>query len=311
MPALLKISVTTTVAAEDAVSLALQNLFAQPPSIYTNSRTQTSTVSVYCEKTSAWTPTVRRALLAELKKLRAAGLPLGSGKISAQKLPRENWAESWKKHFKPLAVGRTLLLKPSWSKLKPRPGQHVITLDPGLSFGTGHHATTSFCLRELVRRSRRAPRAPRPAPLSFLDIGTGSGILAIAAAKLGYAPIAAFDYDPESLRVARANARLNSELSRLKLAQQDLTQIPLRAETHYDFVCANIIANVLVAERRRIFNRVKPGGTLVLAGILKIEFAAVQRAFEELGLKFLRARNEREWRSGAFHRPASSSDWTQ
>ena len=147
--------------------------------------------------------------------------------------------------------------------------------------------------------------------MSFLDIGTGSGILAIAAAKLGYAPIAAFDYDPESVRVARANARLNGELSRLKIAQQDLTQIPLRTETHYDFICANIIANVLVAERRRIFNRVKPGGTLVLAGILKIEFAAVQHAFEELGLKFLRARNEREWRSGAFHRPASSSDWTQ
>jgi ribosomal protein L11 methyltransferase len=126
--------------------------------------------------------------------------------------------------------------------------------------------------------------------------------LAIAAAKLGYAPITAFDYDPESVRVARANAKLNGELKKLHLAQQDLTQIPLRAETQYDFVCANIIANVLVAERRRIFNRVKPGGTLVLAGILKLEFAAVQRAFEELGLKFLRARHEREWCSGAFVR---------
>ncbi|MFM2294035.1 MAG: hypothetical protein RLZZ350_448 [Verrucomicrobiota bacterium] len=319
--ALLKISVTTTVAAEDAVSLALQNIFAQPPSIYTNSRTQTSTVSVYCEKTSAWTPTVHHTLLAELKKLRAAGLPLGRGKISAKKLPRENWAESWKKHFQPLAVGRALLLKPSWSQLQPRPGQHVITLDPGLSFGTGHHATTSFCLRELVKKSdesresrveqAKASLLARPAnsklktqnsKLSFLDIGTGSGILAIAAAKLGYAPITAFDYDPESVRVARANAKLNGELKKLHLAQQDLTQIPLRAETQYDFVCANIIANVLVAERRRIFNRVKPGGTLVLAGILKLEFAAVQRAFEELGLKFLRARHEREWCSGAFVR---------
>ena len=316
---LLKISVHTTIEAEDAVSLALETVLGEPPSAYINERTKSCTVSVYCPKLSVWTPTKRRALLARFTTIRAAGLKLGSGKISVKKLPRENWAESWKKHFKPLHIGGALLLKPSWSKLKPRPGQIVITLDPGLSFGTGHHATTGFCLRELVRKSvesrkskvepakashrTRSPNSKlktKNSPLSFLDIGTGSGILAIAAAKLGYAPIEAFDFDPESIRVARENAQLNTELKRLHLAHQDLTKLPLRAEKQFDFVCANLISNLLIAERQRLVNRVKPGGTLVLAGILAKEFVTVQRAFEKLGLKFLRGRCEKEWRSGTF-----------
>ena len=291
---LLKISVHTTVEAADAVSLALENIFIQPTATYTNERTKSCTVSVYCQKTGAWTPDRRRQLLAQLKTLRVAGLKLGSGKVSIKKLPRENWAEAWKKHFKPLHIGGALLVKPSWSKLKPRPGQIVITLDPGLSFGTGHHSTTGFCLRELVRGRRRGQSQ------SFLDIGTGSGILAIAAAKLGYTPIEAFDFDPESIRVARENAQLNTELKRLRLAQQDLTKLPLRAEKQFDLVCANLISNLLMAERERLVNRVKPGGTLVLAGILAKEFALVQKAFEKLGLKFLRGRCEKEWRSGTF-----------
>ena len=245
-----------------------------------------------------------------MRNIKAAGLKLGSGKISVKRLPRENWAESWKKHFKPFEVGDALLVKPSWSKRRERRGQQVIVLDPGLSFGTGHHATTGFCLRELARLARGrvgAPRRPdasaRRPYLSFLDIGTGSGILAIAAAKLGYAPVHAFDFDPESVRVATANAKHNRASVGLRLRQQDLTKLPLRSAVKFDFVCANLISTLLIAERRRIANRLKPNGVLVLAGILKQEFAEVRRAYEKIGLQAVASKCEKEWRSGSFVLP--------
>ena len=115
----------------------------------------------------------------------------------------EDWAESWKRHFKPIEIGRRLLIKPSWSRRRPKPHQQVVVLDPGLSFGTGQHPTTAFCLAEVARLVKNAPAR------SFLDIGTGSGILAIAAARLNYQPIWAFDFDPEAVRMARANAQTN------------------------------------------------------------------------------------------------------
>jgi len=169
----------------------------------------------------------------------------------------------------------------------------VVVLNPGLSFGTGHHATTSFCLREVVRFARGGGG-------SVLDMGTGSGILAIAAAKLGCAPIEAFDFDPESVRVAMSNARQNRVPHRINLFKADVTRLPLRPVRKFDLVCANLISNLLVAERKRIAARVGPGGTLVLAGILRIEFSKVRDAFESLGLKLIRQREEKEWASGAF-----------
>jgi ribosomal protein L11 methyltransferase len=211
----------------------------------------------------------------------------------------ENWAESWKRHFKPIAVGRLLLIKPSWSKCRARHGQAVVVLDPGLSFGTGQHATTGFCLRELARRRRAGTRQ------SFLDMGTGSGILAIAAAKLGYEPVAAFDFDPDAVRIAQANARRNRVGKRLRVARLDVTKLPARVTRTFDMVCANLIASLLIEESHRITARVAPGGCLVLAGILDAQFAQVRRHYERAGWRLLRARREKEWRSGTFAREMS------
>jgi len=135
---------------------------------------------------------------------------------------------------------------------------------------------------------------------SFIDIGTGSGILAIAAAKLGAKPIEAFDFDPEAVRVAKENARRNRVERKLKLTQQDVTKIPRKPLRRFDLVCANLISNLLVAERERIIARVAPTGTLVLAGILQTEFDSVRKSFESRGLQLVRQRNEKEWASGAF-----------
>ncbi len=299
-----QISVTTTLEAEDAVAELLKSIFGQPASSHFNVETQVSVVSVFTPKKIISPRAVHVKTSAGLKRIKSCGLNIGSGKIKINKVRREDWAESWKRHFKAIEIGDTLLIKPSWIKRPPRKNQVVVILDPGLSFGTGQHATTSFCLHEIVACSVGAARQQSSHRLdavkSFLDIGTGSGILAIAAAKLGYEPVRAFDFDPEAVRVARANARVNHVEGKLKITNDDVTKLPLRPAQKYDLVCANLISNLLIAERRRIVAQLNRGGTLVLAGILKSEFAQVQAAFESFGMELVSSKSEKEWRSGSF-----------
>jgi len=292
------ISVLTTAEAADAVAELFHRSFHQTATSYTDAETRAATVSIFLAKLPR-SSSVRAGLRAGLTHIRNCGLDAGAAQISIRKVRRQDWAESWKRHFKPLNIGAKLLVKPSWSQRRARPGQAVVVLDPGLSFGTGQHPTTSFCLQQIC--AGRAPETRR----SFLDIGTGSGILAIAAAKLGFAPVDAFDFDPDAVRVARENARRNGVLEKIKLRRTDLTKLPRRAARKYDLMCANLISNLLIAERKRILSRLKPGGVLVLAGILKTEFAGVQRAYEAAGLCLIASRSENEWRSGAFRQRES------
>ena len=298
----------TTAAAEDAVSELLAAVTGCPASAYFDLDRQTSQVSVFAEA-GRFSPTdVRRKLTAGLERVRRCGLETGAAGIRMAKVKREDWAESWKRHFKPIeirtpgsklaadrsgAAARSLLVKPSWTKQRAAPNQAVVVLDPGLSFGTGQHPTTSFCLHALVRGLKQG------AGRSFLDIGTGSGILAIAAVKLGYGPVHAFDFDPEAVRVARENARKNRVAGRLTVTRSDITRLSPRPRRRYDLVCANLISNLLIAERWRIVNRLETGGTLVLAGILAAEFAQVERAFADCKLELRSSRSENGWRSGA------------
>jgi ribosomal protein L11 methyltransferase len=286
---LLKVSIQIAGEAEDAVVELLTNLFGQPATVYADTEKQTTNVIAYVER---FTRGERLQLREGLRLIRAAGLDPGSGRVTVQRVRRENWAESWKRHFKPLEISPRLLIVPSWSKRKAKRGQAVVVLDPGLSFGTGHHATTAFCLEQIasLRNSARAQR--------LLDAGCGSGILAISAAKLGYAPVIAFDFDPEAVRVARENAAANGVS--LGLSRKDLASLPRRSREKFDVVCANLIYDLLIQERERIVARLAPNGTLVLAGILRGQFSKVQRAYELAGLRLVSSRAVREWRSGAF-----------
>ena len=183
-------------------------------------------------------------------------------------------------------------------------------LDPGLSFGTGHHPTTAFCLSEIVRFQENqdnglgypsvAPQRPCLKPPSFLDLGTGSGILAIAAAKLGYSPVFAMDFDPEAIRVARTNAHANRVRHKLEIRRSNVTNLSARPRRQHDLICANLISTLLITERRRIAAQLSPAGMLVLAGILKSEFNEVEKAYKTLGLRLVSHRDEKEWRSGSF-----------
>jgi ribosomal protein L11 methyltransferase len=293
-PPLWKIAVATSPAAEDAVTELLARTLDQPVASCMNVATGETVVTAYLPNRPDWSRTLRAGLRSGLEQIRACGLRIGPGRISLAQVRGEDWAESWKRHFKPIEIGSALLIKPSWSQQRARAGAAVVVLDPGLSFGTGHHPTTAFCLRQLAARRR-----PREAQ-SVLDIGTGSGLLAIAAAKLGFAPVDALDNDPEAVRIAIANARRNRVSDRIRFFRRDLARWSSPRPRQYSVVCANLLSNLLLAERERIVAGLQPGGVLVLAGILDSEFARVQRAYETAGLRLGASQTHRHWRSGAF-----------
>lgn len=291
-----KVSIEIHAESEEAVLELLQNRFPNTPSIYSDFETGQTIAIVYLDADEIWDASVEKEIRAELKNIQECGLNIGPALIRCDWIKREDWANSWKRHFKPMNIGGKLLIRPGWIKRKLKPGQALVVLDPGLSFGTGQHATTSFCLHQLVKARKKGAKQ------SFLDMGTGSGILAIAAAKLGYAPIEAFDFDPESVRVAKENAAKNKVADKLKLKQADLTKLPAKSRQRYDVVCANLIYDLLVAEAAKISARVQPDGLLVLAGILETQFALVESTFAQHGWKLVASKVEKEWRSGSFRR---------
>jgi len=296
------ISITTSLSAEDAVGVLLELEREQTPSSFADAVTRLATVSVYGEIATRDVAGIKRRLREGLQALAADGIDVAPARIQVKKVPARDWSESWKRHFKPLDLGPSLLVKPTWSRRAAKKGQALVVLDPGLSFGTGQHATTRFCLEQLV-----ALRDPRSAQ-SMLDVGTGSGILAIAAVKLGYQPVSAFDFDPDCVRVANENAELNGVAEVLKVTHDDITQVPKKPKQRYSVVCANLIYDLLIAERDRLLARVTPGGSLVLAGILETQFNLVRKAFEQAGWQMLASKVDKEWRSGTFREKVASGN---
>jgi ribosomal protein L11 methyltransferase len=214
--------------------------------------------------------------------------------IEIFEMKKEDWSEVWKKYFNILHITERLVIKPSWLEYEPKPEQVIIELDPGMSFGTGHHATTSYCLKTLDRLAGRKDIC------SFLDAGCGSGILSIAAAKLGYGPIDAFDIDPDAIKVSNENFEINKlAKDAVNISVADVGKFEAR-EGGYDLVAANILGHILKANREKIVSYVKPGGHLILAGILHKEFEDMARVFCELGMKMSDSYSEKEWTSGLF-----------
>jgi ribosomal protein L11 methyltransferase len=286
------VSVDTTLEAEDAVGEMLAELFGSPASSYFDFESGASRVCVYVHNQTH--SETRQRIRNRLDRIQDCKIEIGRARISIARLRTEDWAESWKRHFKPIEFANLLLVKPTWSKKKPLKNQAVVILDPGLSFGTGQHPTTAFCLSEIAKNSPRLKNRGQ----SFLDIGTGSGILAISAARLGYGPVHALDMDAEAVRAARANARRNGV--DIRVVRADASKLPPSPKARYHFICANLISGLLVTQRERITAQLDQGGILVLAGILKVEFAEVRRRYEELGLKMVSTKSEKEWQSGSF-----------
>ena len=277
------VSIPVTEESEDAVLELLSAAFGRTASIYRDEQKKASRAQVFVDRRTFTEMAARERAARIAQHARDFSLSLGRGRVQVKEVRAQDWAESWKRHFRALEIGRALLIKQSWIRQKARMGQKVVVLDPGLSFGTGQHATTGFCLRQIAAARARSPRP------SFLDIGTGSGILAIAAAKLGYAPVTAFDFDPDAVRIAKQNAKRNDVNKSTAFRCQDLTQLPLRTSRRYDLVCANLMADLLISQAKKISNRVAPNGRLVLAGILDEQFASVTAMYSKLGWEMVRS----------------------
>ena len=216
---------------------------------------------------------------------RDLGVPAEVERVEAR-----DWGEEWKKGLAPFAVGR-VFLRPSWTNAAPPEGKVEVVLDPGMAFGTGTHPTTALCLGAVDEFLARRPGA------DVLDVGTGSGLLAIAARKLGAGRVVATDNDPVALRVAGENAGRNAAALELSAAA------PAGIDGSFGLVVANILANVLVELAPELSARLEPGGELVLAGLLAGQEDEVRGAFALRGLEELPARRRGEWTALRFARP--------
>ena len=212
---------------------------------------------------------------------------------------REDWAESWKRFFHAQRVSERVIVKPSWESVAARPEDCIVEIDPGLSFGTGLHGTTRACLRFLDAWQRRRPRA------SVLDMGCGTGILAIAAAKLGFPRVTAVDNDPDAVRVARANAAFNKVADRIEFIQADAAGF--KADRAHDIVLANLLAGILVQRVDQIAAAARrvPGSGLVLSGILQEQYEAVRSVYAARGFAEQETIILEGWKTGCFCRASS------
>lgn len=200
----------------------------------------------------------------------------------------EDWSTSWKVHFKPLRVGRRLLIVPTWEEAASLPDDLVLRIDPGMAFGTGGHETTRLCLELLEKIMDAAPLLVSP---SLLDLGTGSGILAMAASRLGAGRILALDIDPEAVEVACENLVLNDLAENVECGT-----IPLESlEENFDIILANILAEELVRLAPDLAARLNPGGDLVLSGILAEKEELVRRGFAGQPLRYEETNQSGEW----------------
>lgn len=204
--------------------------------------------------------------------------------IRCEVVEDSNWNENWKKYFKAFEIGEKLAVCPSWEKYENKNNRKVISLDPGAAFGTGSHATTSLCLETLERYVTSQK--------TVLDIGTGSGILAIAASLLGAKSATGVDIDEQSVKTAISNALINKVSDNTKFLVGDLAE---KISGRYDIVCANIVADVVIRLFDSVKNYMKDDGILIVSGIIDMRAPDVEKAAAEHGFAVVENMTKEEW----------------
>jgi ribosomal protein L11 methyltransferase len=226
--------------------------------------------------------------------LQAFGLrPIGP--LQTRIVHEEDWAEAWKAYFPVLRVGRRLVIRPTWRRHRHAPGDVVVALDPGMAFGTGLHPTTRLCLAALEDVADRGGIVRT----RVLDVGCGSGILAIAAVKLGASHALGVDTDPIAVESTLANARRNRLVRRIRARVGTLPT----AEPPFDVVLANLIAGVLVPLAPALRDELRPGGRLIASGIFVDREQEVRAAFRAVGLTVGERWAEGDWVALTAERP--------
>jgi len=221
-----------------------------------------------------------------VQRLKLQAAEPGAVRLEFSPLPDQDWSENWKRHFHPQEMAPGLWVAPPWEPMEVGPDYQVVLIDPGQAFGTGHHASTMLCLKRLARM-RRKDRMPS----RLLDLGCGTGILALAALKLGAASALALDLDPLALEAARHNAELNRLSSRLEISSRKFEEV---GET-FPLILANLTALDLINLARPLAQRLEPLGELVASGMMQGQDQGVRQALEDAGLGFVERDSLGEW----------------
>ncbi len=230
----------------------------------------------------------------ELLRLSKMELGFDAGKLTLEvgSIDDEDWAENWKSRYKPFRLGRHFVVKPTWEKFDTQDDDIIIEIDPGMAFGSGTHETTGMCVALVEERVKPGDKV--------IDVGTGTGILAIAAGKVGAVDVLATDLDAMAVRVARENADLNGMKDIIRTREGDLLEA---VDEVADVAIANIIADVIVMMAKPIMKHIRSGGTFICSGIARERQDEVVDALVEAGYEELDIRNQGEWTAIASRRP--------
>lgn len=219
----------------------------------------------------------------ELKEEGFSDEELGEWSVSAKKIINQDWSQKWKEHWKPTKASEHVVICPSWEDCTRKDGDVLITLDPGSAFGTGTHATTQLCIQAIEKYLKKGDEVA--------DIGTGSGILAITAIKFGASHAVGIDNDPLVIDVAKDNARMNCVFNKIDFSHATADML---AE-QYDFVCANILHNILAEIMGDLKNIMKPQALMVMSGILDEKKQIVLEAAAEHNLEVVEVLHQEQW----------------
>lgn len=232
-----------------------------------------------------------QTLQQEIKALESRGVNTAPAVLTAAELQDEDWSDTWKQYFHTEKPGERVVIKPTWEEYEPKDDEVVIELDPGAAFGTGTHATTSMCIRQLEKLVKPG--------MTVFDVGTGSGILSIISAKLGATNIQAVDYDDSVLKIVEENLEQNNVQDIISVAQSDLMQ---NVHGKAELVIANIIADIIIRLFDQLDEHLEQGGTLLTSGIIEDRIEDVLAAAEKHGYGVVERMESKGWACITFKR---------
>ena len=219
----------------------------------------------------------------KVEEIKSLGIDVGEGKVEFEKMYEEDWANNWKKYYKPSKVGEKIVVKPIWEEYEVKDEELVVELDPGMAFGTGEHETTRMCIQALEKYVQKDS--------TLFDVGCGSGILAIAAAKLGAKLAVGVDLDPVAVESAKENVGFNN-IDNIEILHGNLIEV---IDGKADIVVANIIAEIICILTEDVSRVIKPNGYFITSGIIHDRVEMVTNKLEECGFEVVKVNKDGEW----------------